>query len=174
MQQLEYIMIADATAAIYSWSQHATIVEATIKVCNSYSAQSCTHPSAKSHTTVYNHIKQIDIYIARNPIIYIVSHKGLFVNIGICLLIYHSKSAPKAPVISAPKAAKEATQAHQGECFSQQSLRRETKRDLHIYSILLHFNAVIRTCESIVFFTNLNKNNINFIRICLTKSRIFT
>ena len=62
-------------------------------------------------------LKQIDIYIARNPIIYIVSHKGLFVNIGICLVIYHDKSAPKAPAIIASKAVKEATQAHQGERF---------------------------------------------------------
>lgn len=157
MQQLQYVMIADSTAEIYSWSQHTTIAEATIKACNGYSTQRRTRSSTKSHTAVYNHIKQIDIYIARNPIIYIVSHKGLFVNIGICLLIYHGKSAPKSPAISAPKATKEAPQAHQGERFSQQSLRRATKRDLHIYSILLHFYAIVRTCESIVFFTNLNK-----------------
>jgi hypothetical protein len=57
--------------------------------------QSRAQSRAKPRATAHNHAKQAEAYTARNLIIYIVSHKVIFVNIGICLHVHRIKSTLK-------------------------------------------------------------------------------
>lgn len=79
MQQLRFVMVAVCIDRSMQWC----------------SMQSRAQSSTKPLTTVHNHIKQAEAYTARNLIIYIVSHKVIFVNIGIRLHVHRTKSTLK-------------------------------------------------------------------------------